>query len=93
MLKKWIEAICDEVHGACHYAKKSIVYRNEHPVWSKYYAEMAETELIHAKYLIEMGEEFAANLAWKSQNDKEDWDEIKAKYAEKSALVRLMLQS
>lgn len=92
MLDKWIEAICDELHDACKYAKKSVIYRTEHPTWAKHYAEMAETELVHAKYLIEMGEEFATNLSWKSQKDKDEWMKVKEKYAEKSSLVKMMLQ-
>ena len=46
--------ICEEADGAVDYAQKAVYFASR-PNFHKMYAEMAEDELKHARYLMEIG--------------------------------------
>jgi hypothetical protein len=55
------------------------------------YSEMAAAELTHAKYLINMGDEYISSLTWVPEEDDEAWTKCAAKAYEKIAFIQLML--
>lgn len=90
-VERYVDAVCDELHGACRYAENYIYYAKSHPDWSKMYHDMATQELTHAGYLYQIGDAMIADLKWVSEEDKECWEKLGKKMAEKTALVKLML--
>lgn len=93
MLDKWVEHIMEELEGACHYAKRYIHFKPVKSQWASMYHEMAEAELQHAKFLMGMAREYKDSLSWLSEADKTCFEHCEGEYAEKTALVKLMLQS
>lgn len=88
---KYVDGICDELHGAMCYAEKYIEYKNTNPQWARMYSEMANNELSHADNLKTIGEADITALSWISDDDKEKWEKCMTKFADKYALVKLML--
>lgn len=57
------------------------------------YHQMAEDELNHANYLMEMAREYMNGLSWLPEEDKERFEHCEGKHAECAALTRLILQA
>lgn len=87
----YIEHIVDELDGAMEYAEMYISNKRTNPSWSKMYSEMANAELTHAKFLINMGDDYISGLSWVPEDDDEAWSKCTAKAYEKIAFIQLML--
>lgn len=92
-INHYMEMIHDEMCGAKEYALKYIEYKSKKSDWARMYMEMAEAELTHADYLSQMAQEYFDELAWKSEDQKIEWEHCKAKTAEKTALVKMILSA
>ena len=91
MLQRYADWMCDELHSALEYAEYYIIFKNSKPNYSKMYKEMASAEIQHAEYIRQMTQDFADELSWISDNDKECWTHLLEKQAEVEQRVQLML--
>lgn len=87
----FIDHVKEELDGAMEYAEMYLSNKKNNISWSKMYSEMAAAELTHAKYLINMGDEYISSLSWVPEEDDEAWTKCTAKAYEKIAFIQLML--
>lgn len=81
--------ICEELDGACEYAKEAAMTKASYPKWSDKFVQMSDMELSHASNLIGMLNELAeTNTAYEDAAAT-----MSAKYAEEYAKVKLMHKS
>lgn len=90
-IRMYIDEVDDEIHSACDYAEKYIIFRTKKPNWAKMYMEMAQEEMRHANNLYNIGQEFMDELSWVSDDDKMKWGRLGARMADKLALAKMML--
>lgn len=93
MIDSFMESIKDEVNGAMDYADKYVELKTEKPKWANIYHDMAANELTHAEHLMTMAKEHVASLGWLSEKTKEDWNKCQSKTAEKTAMIKIMLNA
>lgn len=91
MLQRYSDWMCDELESALQYAEYYIIFKTSKPQWSKMYREMASAEIQHADYIRQMTQEFADELSWISDNDKECWQHMIQKQATIEQKVQIML--
>jgi predicted RNA-binding protein with RPS1 domain len=96
IIKKYVEAIEDEVCGAKEYAEKAIEAkaRGDMPM-SIRYKEMSNDELKHAMYIHEMATREVAKISevyTPPVEMLEKWENAHKKYVEEVALIRQMLE-
>lgn len=86
----YIDHIKDELDGAKEYAEKVVEYK---PQLAKMYQEMAQAELNHAKYLVDMGNQCYAQITeiYAPQELEDEWNKILKRYTERTALARHLL--
>lgn len=87
----FIDHVTEELDGAMEYAEMYLSNKRNNSTWSKMYSEMANAELTHAKYLINMGDEYISGLTWVPEEDDEAWSKCTAKAYERIAFIQLML--
>ena len=90
-MKKAIDEVCDELHGAQKYAEKYLFFAASHPEWAKMYHDMAAEELTHAEADYRIGTQMMEELKWVSEDDKEAWKDLGNKLQEKTAWIKMML--
>lgn len=95
-IRKFIERVDDELEDAKHYAEKYIECKakGNSDRASKYHA-MAEDELKHAAWLHEMtaGEITELDKVFRPTEElQRRWDDSNARYVERAAWVRRMLE-
>ena len=95
-IRKFIERIDDELEDAKHYAEKYIECKakGNSDRAAKYHA-MAEDELKHAAWLHEMtaGEIAELDKVFRPTEElQRRWDDSNARYVERAAWVRRMLE-
>lgn len=89
----FISEIRNEISSAKEYAEMYVIYKNTNATWARRYKEMAEQELIHARYFHDMAIEFVNTLSWISEDDKDALEKTYAKRAEDEAIIKMMLAS
>lgn len=87
--KKLLDEALEEIHGAKHYAKCAVKYRETDPEKAKRYYDMAQDELRHADSLYKM----AHNNSARTELESAYINDARECYAEKAAHVRAMLDS
>lgn len=90
------DQICEELDGACAYAKKAIEIKAMVPNWGKMFVEMANAEIVHASNLFKMMNEYYAETK-KAYTQMPEYinklkDEASDIFAEKSAKAKYMLE-
>lgn len=92
MIQRYIDSMYEELNGAVEYAEYYIIYKTSAPQWAKMYQKMADDELTHAEYVRTMAQEFADNLSWISEHDKECWKHAIDHYGEMVMKAKVMLE-
>lgn len=94
-IKKYVEQIDDEIHGAKEYAEKYVECKAKGNMQNATkYKEMANDELKHAGYVHTMAvaEIEEINKIFKPTVEmQEKWDKSHAEYVEKTAWIKQML--
>lgn len=95
IIKQYIDAIDDELHGAKEYAEKYVEYKvKEDMATANRYKEMASDELKHAMYEHEWATKAIAELSrlyTPPANMQEKWSHEHKEYVEKVAWIKQML--
>ena len=95
VIKQYIDAIDDELHGAKEYAEKYVEAKvNDDMATANRYKEMASDELKHAMYEHEWAVKKVGELAklyTPPVEMQEKWDKSHKEYVEKVAWIRQML--
>lgn len=96
MIKKYVDAIDDELHGAEHYAEKYIECKvNGNNAAAEKYKEMAKDELKHAMYEHEFAKDAIDKLSKIYTAPPEmlkRWEESHLEYIEKTAGIKKLLE-
>ena len=96
MIKKYVDAIDDELHGAEHYSEKYIECKvNGNTAFAEKYKEMAKDELKHAMYEHEFAKEAIDKLSKIYTAPPEmlkKWEESHLEYIEKTAGIKKLLE-
>lgn len=94
-IKKYVDAIDDELCSAKEYAEKYVEYKAKADnTWMARYKQMATDELNHANWLHEkaMQEIEEINKVFQpTQKMLDKWEKSHAEYVEKSAWIKQML--
>ena len=96
MIKKYVDAIDDELHGAEHYSEKYIECKvNGNTAFAEKYKEMAKDELKHAMYEHEFAKDAIDKLSKIYTAPPEmlkKWEESHLEYIEKTAGIKKLLE-
>lgn len=93
MIDSFMKSINEEIDGAMDYADKYVELKAEKPKWASAYHDMAANELTHAEHLLTMAKEHVSALGWISEETKDNWSKCQSKAAEKTAMIKMMLNS
>jgi len=95
-IKKYVDAIDEELAGAKEYAEKYVEYKSSgNMARANKYRDMSNQELLHSTFLHDFAMEDIAELNKVFQPTEEmekKWDESHKHYVEKTAWIRQMLQ-
>ena len=96
IIKKYVEAIEDEICGAKEYAEKAIEAKARGDIsLATRYKEMSNDELKHAMYIHELAVREIAKISevyTPPVEMQEKWDKSHKKYVEEVALIKQMLE-
>lgn len=88
--KYLLDEAMEEIHGAKHYAKCAMKWREKDPVKAKKYFDLAQDELRHADTLYHMAE---GGNPTRSELEAAFLCDMREQYAEKLAHVKAMLEA
>lgn len=86
--KRLLDEALEELHGAKHYAKCTMKWRDSDPTKAKKYYDMALDELRHADTIYRMVEPRAG----RTEMETSYMDEAREKYIEKCTKIKMMLE-
>lgn len=95
-IKKFVEAIDEEIEDAKEYAEKYVEFRVKEDIpKANKYKEMANDELKHATYLHDMATKEIQDLSriyTPPVDMQEEWDKSHKEYVERVAWIKQMLE-